>query len=76
MDDIKTHFYTLEALKVEKESCSSIAVPVFMDTIPEQIRMNMVRFGGDYLSWTLDEMMDAFTKEVEIKESYFSVFKT
>ena len=47
-----------------------------MDTIPEQIRMNMVRFGGDYLSWTLDEMMDAFTKEVEIKESYFSVFKT
>ena len=46
-----------------------------MDKIPEQIRLNMIRFGGDYVTWTLDEMLDAFAKEVEIKESHVSVFK-
>ena len=76
LDDIETHFRGLEALKVDKESYSSIVVPVIMDKIPEQIRMNMIRFGEDYLSWTLDEMLDAFAKEVEIRESHFSVFKT
>ena len=75
LDDIETHFRGLEALKVDKESYSCIVVPVLMDKIPEQIRMNMIRFGGDYLTWTLDEMLDAFAKEVEIKESHFSVFK-
>ena len=76
LDDIETHFRGLEALKVDKESYSSIVVPVLMDKIPEQIRMNMIRFGGDYLSWTVDETLDAFAKEIEIKESHFSVFKT
>ena len=50
-------------------------MPVLVDKIPEQIRVNIIRFGGDYLSWTLDEMFEAFSKEVEIKESHFSVFK-
>ena len=76
LDDIETHFRGPEALKVDKESYSSIVVSVLMDKIPEQIRINMIRFGGDYLSWTLDEMLDAFAKEVEIKESHFSVFKS
>ena len=67
LDDIQTHFHGLKALKVEKESYSSISVPVLMDKIPEQIRMNMIRFGGDYLSWTVDKMLDAFAKEIEIK---------
>ena len=76
LDDIETHFRGREALKVERESYSSIVVPVLMDKIPDQIRMNMIRFGGNYLSWTVDEMLDAFAKEIEIKESHFSVFKT
>ena len=62
LGDIETHLRGLEALKVDKESYSSIVAPVFMDKIPEQIRMNMIRFGWDYLSWTLDEMLDAIVK--------------
>ena len=76
LDDIETHFRGLEALGVDKESYSSIVVPVLMDKLPEGIRINMIRFGGDYLNWGLDEMMEALAKEVEIRESHVSVFRS
>ena len=75
LDDIETHFRGLEALGVDKETYSSIVVPVLMDKLPENIRINMIRFGGDYLNWGLDEMMEALAREVEIRESHVSVFR-
>ena len=35
----------------------------------------MIRFGGEYLNWTLDGMLDALLKKLEIKGSHFLVFK-
>ena len=41
LDDIQSHFRGLEALIVDKETYSSIVVPVLMDKLPESIRINM-----------------------------------
>ena len=35
-DDIKAHFHGLEALSADKDSYSSIVVPVLMEKIPGQ----------------------------------------
>ncbi|XP_065053577.1 uncharacterized protein LOC135682559 isoform X2 [Rhopilema esculentum] len=67
-DDIETHFRGLEALGADKDSYSSVVVPVVMEKIPEAIRINMIRFGGDYLNWNLDELLKALAKELEIRE--------
>eukprot|EP00794_Sanderia_malayensis_P018482 gene18482-biopygen15571 len=46
-DDLETHFRGLQAMGAEKEAYSSVVVPVVMEKIPESIRHNMIRFGGD-----------------------------
>ena len=75
LDDIETHFRGLEALGVDKDSYSSIVVPVLMDKLPEPIRINMIRFGTEYLDWTLDEMLETLAKEVEVRECHVSMFR-
>eukprot|EP00794_Sanderia_malayensis_P004910 gene4910-biopygen3985 len=67
-DDLETHFHGLEAMGAEKETHSSVVIPVVMEKIPESIRNSMIRFGGDYLNWNLDELLKALAKELEIRE--------
>ena len=67
-DDIEAHFPSQEALGADKDSYSSVVVPVVMEKIPEPIRISMIRFGGDYLDWNLEELLKAFAREVEIRE--------
>ena len=74
-DRIETQFRGLEALKVDKQSYSSVVVPVLMDKVPEIIRQNMVRFSEDHLEWTVDQMLEALAKEIEVRESHVPIFK-
>ena len=74
-DRIETQFRGLEALKVDKQSSSSVVVPVLMDKVPEIIRQNMVRFSEDHLEWTVDQMLEALAKEIEVRESHVPIFK-
>ena len=67
---IESHYRGLEAMKVDKDSYSSIVVPVIMDKIPESIRYNMIRFGENHLDWTLDKLIESLEKELEIRESH------
>ena len=67
-DDIEVHFRSLEALGADKDSYSSVVVPVVMEKIPEPIRISMIRDGGDYLDWNLQDLLKALAKEVEIRE--------
>ena len=66
--DIEAHFRSLEALGADKDSYSSVVVPVVMEKIPEPMRISMIRFGGDYLDWNLEDFLKALAKEVEIRE--------
>ena len=67
-DDIEVHFRSLEALGADKDSYSSVVVPVVMEKIPEPIRISMIRDGRDYLDWNLQDLLKALAKEVDIRE--------
>ena len=74
-DQIETHFRGLEALGVDKESYSSVVVPVLMEKIPETMRYSMIRFGQNHLEWNVDELIAALEKEIEVRESHVPIFK-
>ena len=74
-DRIETQFRGLEALKVDKDSYSSVVVPVLMEKIPENIRQSMIRFSEGHLEWTVDKMITALAKEIEVRESHVPIFK-
>ena len=35
----------------------------------------MVRFSDDHLEWTVDQMLEALAKEIEVRESHVPIFK-
>ena len=66
-EQIETHFLGLEAFGVDKITYSSIVVPELMENIHESIRCNMIRGSEKCLSsWSLEELLVAFEKELEI----------
>ena len=76
-DQIETHFRGLEALGADKESYSTVVVPWLMQKVPETLRYNMIRFAKkDQLEWTVDEFIQAFGAELEVRECQFPVVKT
>ena len=75
-DQIEIHYRGLEAIGVDRNSYSSIVVPILMEKVPEAIRYNMVRFEDkSHLEWTLDEFIRALGKELEVRESHVPIFK-
>ena len=74
-DDIETNFRSLEALGVDRDSYSSIVVPVLLEKIPEAVRLNMFRIGSNHLEWSIEDLLHAFAKELEIRESHVPVLK-
>ena len=72
-DQIETKFRAMEAQEIDKESYSSVVVPVLMSKIPESIRNNMIRFGDNHMEWNLGEMLVAFEKELDVLEGHFPI---
>ena len=71
-DQIESHFRSLDALGIAEECYSAIVVPVLMEKIPESLRYNMIRFSdaGSHLDWSVKELIEAFEKELEVRESH------
>ena len=46
-----------------------------MDKAPEIIGQNMVRFSEDHLEWTVNQMLKALAKDIEVRESHIPIFK-
>ena len=72
-DQIETHFRSLEAQGVEKESYSSVVVPVLMEKIPQSLRNNMIRFGVNHMDWNLDDLLVALEKELDVLEGHVPI---
>ena len=72
-DIIETHFRGLEALSVEQDSYSTIVVPTLMEKIPEPVRINMLRGTDNFDEWDIEALLQAFRKELNIREQNFSV---
>ena len=61
---------------MDKITYSSIVVPELMEKIPESVRFNMIRGSEKGLSsWSLEELLAAFEKELEIPESYVPLMR-
>ena len=46
LDQIEAHYRRLEALKVDMATYSNFVVPLLMEKVPEQMRMNIIRFSN------------------------------
>ena len=75
-DQIESHFRSLDALGIAEKCYSAIVVPVLMEKITESLRYNMIRFSdaGSRLDWSVKELIEAFEKELEVRESHAPIF--
>ena len=72
-DEIETHFRAMEAQGVDKQSYSSVVVPMVMSKIPKSIRYNMIRFNEEHMDWLLDDFLSALEKELRVLEGHVPI---
>ena len=65
----------MEALGVSKETYPSVVFPVLMGKLPESMTINMIRFSKNHMDWNLDDMLEAFQKEIEVLEGHFAIMQ-
>ena len=71
-DSCEAHNRALRALGVSEESYSTIVVPTIMEKLPEQFRLAITR-GTNFLEWSMKEMLEAYEKELELREAHYPV---
>ena len=69
-DECESHFRGLNALGVEESTYSTVVVPAIMQKLPENFRLMITR-GQEFLTWTMERMLKAFLKELELREDHF-----
>ena len=73
-DLVETHYRGLQALGVNERDYSTIIVPVVLEKIPNNFRLYMIRGEENHERWSMEEMLLAFTKELEIREEFVPLF--
>ena len=68
-DGCESHFRGPKALGVDESIFSAVAIPAVLNKLPEAFRLTNMR-GTDFLSCNMDEMLEAFFKELELREDY------
>ena len=68
--ECESHFRGLTALGVEENTYSTIVVPAIMQKLPESFRLTITR-GEEFLTWSMKRMLQAFFKELELREDHF-----
>jgi hypothetical protein len=71
-DSCEANNRALKALGVNEDSYSGIVVPTIMEKLPEQFHLTITR-GKNFLEWSMEEMLDAFEKELELREAHNAV---
>ena len=47
-----------------------MVVPAVLQKMPEAFRLTITR-GADFLNWTMEELLSAFLKELELREDHY-----
>ena len=68
-DTCETNYRGLKALGVNETAYSTIVVPEILEKLPETFRLTITR-DKDYSEWTMTEVMNAFLKEIELREAH------
>ena len=77
-DHIETHVRGMEAMGIHEETYSTTVVPGLMAKLPAGFRLNMIRGATGYErheEWRMRQFIEAFKKELEIREVYEPVLK-
>ena len=45
-------------------------MPALMSKIPVSVRINMIRFGVSHMEWSLDDLLAALKKELDVLEGH------
>ena len=75
-DQTEANFRGLEALGVDMASYSCIVVPILMEKLPPSFRLSMIRTTEKRSEWDMAEFVDAFRKELEIREMHTPIFRS
>ena len=68
-DTCETNYRGLKALGVNETAYSTIVVPEILEKLPETFRLTITR-DKDFSEWSMTEVMDAFLKEIELREAH------
>ena len=71
-DSYEAHNRALKALGVKEETYSAIVVPCVMEKLPEHFRLTITR-DNNFLEWSIEEILKAFEKELELREAHNGV---
>lgn len=71
-DTCETNYRGLKALGVEESAYSTIVVPEILEKLPESFSLTITR-GVDFLEWSMQEVLEALLKEIELREAHESV---
>ena len=66
-DTIEVHYRRLKALGVQEEVYSTIAVPLIIEKLQKDLRLNITR-GSQFLEWNVKDVLTALQKELELRE--------
>jgi len=69
-DSCGAHFRALKALGVDKTTFAAVVVPAVLQKLPEAFRLTITR-GADFLNWSMEELLSAFLKELELREDHY-----
>ena len=66
-DTIEVHYRGLKALGVQEEVYSTIVVPLIIEKLPKDLRLNITR-GSQFLEWNVKDVLTSLQKELELRE--------
>ena len=69
-DSCSAHFRGLRALGVDKTTFAAVVVPAVLQMMPKAFHLTITR-GADLLNWTMEELLSAFLKELELREDHY-----
>ena len=71
-DNREAHNRALKSLCVNEKSYSTIVVPAILEKMPGQFRLTITR-GTNFIEWKMQIMLQAFEKELELREAHDAV---
>ena len=74
-DKCETNYRGLNCLGVNETSYSTSVVPGILDKLPESFRFTITR-GIDFGEWSMKELLEAISKEIELREAHESTSST
>ena len=57
---------------MDETTFAAVVVPAVLQKLPEAFRLTITK-GADFLNWSMEELLNAFLKELELREDYYAM---